>query len=393
MKTKVILYTLAISALVGSLSQNIYTPILQQMQEQLHTSPYLINLSISVFTIALAVMQIVYGPFIDSIGRRAVLLPSLLLYVIASVGCAFAESIFGFLFYRVLQGIGVAAIPVIAATVIGDIFEGSQRAQAMSSYQMLLSLASVIGPLLGGFIGGQSGFAGIFSFLGATGLVMFIVSLVFVPETKPTTGIVRTFQLKAYGKVLVHPIGRIVLLLGFAQFYLFYSVLVFLPHVLQNTYGLSAQQTGLAFLPLSLCLMAGSFVSGRLKKKQQERSEQKLVFTCFLHLIAVVIFTLTANISIGWLLFSLSLYGFSGGYAMPIQSTLLTELFVAERATAIGFYNFIRYVGMAAGPIIGSFLYQGGQFVLTFGVGATGFAIVILFARNMIRIREKQLLQ
>ncbi|ATO50822.1 MFS transporter [Brevibacillus laterosporus] len=393
MKTKLILYTLAISALVGSLSQNIYTPILQQMQEQLQTSPYLINLSISVFTIALAIMQIVYGPFIDTKGRRAVLLPSLFLYVIASVGCAFSGSISWFLFFRVLQGIGVAAIPVVAATVIGDIFEGSQRAQAMSNYQMLLSLASVIGPLLGGFIGGQSGFTGIFSFLGVTGLIMFIASLVIIPETKPTKGIARTFQLQAYVKVLVHPIGRLVLLLGFAQFYLFYSVLVFLPHVLQNIYGLSAQQTGLAFLPLSLCLMAGSFVSGRLKDKQLGRSEQRLLFTCFLHLIAVVIFTLTANISIGWLLFSLSLYGFSGGYAMPFQSTLLTELFVAERATAIGFYNFIRYVGMAVGPIIGSLLYQDGRFVLTFGVGAIGFAIVILFARKMIRLREKLFFQ
>ncbi len=71
-------------------------------------------------------MQLVYGPLIDTKGRKSVLIPSLVISTIGSIGCAFSANIYLFLFFRAVQAIGIAAIPVVSATIIGDLFEGKR---------------------------------------------------------------------------------------------------------------------------------------------------------------------------------------------------------------------------------------------------------------------------
>ncbi len=118
-KTKLhfILYVVCMSALLGSFAQNIYTPILPMIQTSFHTSLYLVNLTVSLFTFVLAIMQLIYGPLIDTKGRKSVLIPSLIISTIGSIGCAFSPNIYLFLFFRAVQAIGIAAIPVVAATI------------------------------------------------------------------------------------------------------------------------------------------------------------------------------------------------------------------------------------------------------------------------------------
>lgn len=66
--------------------------------------------------------------------------------------------------FRAIQAIGIAAIPVVSATIIGDLFEGKERGEAMSLYQMLLALAPAIGPLIGGYLGSINGHVSVFLF-------------------------------------------------------------------------------------------------------------------------------------------------------------------------------------------------------------------------------------
>lgn len=163
-KLTFILYVVCMSALLGSFAQNIYTPILPMIQNSFHTSLYLVNVTVSLFTFVLAIMQLIYGPLIDTKGRKSVLIPSLIISTIGSIGCAFSANIYLFLFFRAVQAIGIAAIPVVAATIIGDLFEGKERGEAMSLYQMLLALAPAIGPLIGGYLGSINGHVSVFLF-------------------------------------------------------------------------------------------------------------------------------------------------------------------------------------------------------------------------------------
>ncbi|MES9664507.1 MFS transporter [Bacillus nitratireducens] len=388
-KTKLnfILYVVCMSALLGSFAQNIYTPILPMIQNSFHTSLYLVNLTVSLFTFVLAVMQLIYGPLIDTKGRKSVLIPSLIISTISSIGCALSPSIYLFLFFRAVQAIGIAAIPIVAATIIGDLFEGKERGEAMSLYQMLLALAPAIGPLIGGYLGSIHGHLSVFLFLSIIGIILLIINISLLPETKPNV----IEQLKAkknYWLILKNKTGFSITLIGFIQFCVYFCFLVFLPSILTNIFHLGTSEIGLMFIPMSLSIMLGSYC---YKFLQKHLTTMKALFIIsFFNIICVTLFSFTYSINIPFIIIVTSLYGFSMGLSMPTHTTLLTEEFVQERATAIGMYNFIRYLGMGTGPLVGGFLLFNQNYFWIFFIGAIMFLLVILYVMKMLRFPTAQ---
>ncbi|MGW5983424.1 MFS transporter [Bacillus mycoides] len=388
-KTKLnfILYVVCISALLGSFAQNIYTPILPMIQNSFHTSLYLTNLTVSLFTFVLAIMQLIYGPLIDTKGRKPVLIPSLIISTIGSIGCTFSPNIYLFLFFRAVQAIGIAAIPVVAATIIGDLFEGKERGEAMSLYQMLLALAPAIGPLIGGYLGSINGHLSVFLFLSTIGIILLIINISLLPETK-TNVIEKPKAKKNYWLILKNETGFSITLIGFIQFCIYFCFLVFLPSILTNIFHLSANEIGLMFVPMSLSLMLGSYCYKFLQK--HFTTKQALFITSFFNIICVTLFSFTYSINIPSVIIVTSLYGFSMGLSMPTHATLLTEEFVQERATAIGMYNFIRYLGMGTGPIVGGFLLFNQNYFWIFFLGAIIFLLIVLHAMKMLHSHAAQ---
>ncbi|MEN1937111.1 MFS transporter [Paenibacillus sp. 102] len=372
-----ILYIVCLSALLGSFAQNIYTPILPMIQDSFRTSLYLVNLTVSIFTFVLAIMQLIYGPLIDAKGRKYILIPSLLISTIGSIGCAFTTNIYVFLIFRAIQALGIAAIPVVAATIIGDLFEGNERGKAMSLYQTLLALAPAIGPLMGGYLGNINGHVSIFLFLSTIGVILLITNISLLPETKPNV-LKKTKTTNNYWSILRHNTGFSIAIIGFIQFCLYFCFLVFLPAILTNLFHLNAGEIGLMFVPMSLCIMLGSYCYKFLQTLLT--TKQALLITSFFNIICVILFSFTYHINILILIIATSLYGFSMGLSMPTHTTLLTEEFLEERATAIGMYNFIRYIGMGMGPIVGGFLLFNQNYFWIFFTGAILFLIVVLYA-------------
>ncbi|MDN4072204.1 MFS transporter [Fictibacillus terranigra] len=379
MNKKIILYCVGFAAFFGPLTQTIYTPILPEIQHQFQTSGFIVNLTISIFTFVLAMMQMVYGPLTDKIGRRRILLPAILLYIAASAGAALSPSIWGLLFFRAVQAAGIAAGSVVATTVIGDIFEGKSLGRSMGTFQTLVTLGPVAGPVVGGFVGGYTGYQGVFWVLTGTGLLMFLANVKLLPETKPEGPQRKGFSFSDFTIVLKHRTGLAVVLLGFIQYYSFYNFLVFLPNLLASFYGLSASQKGLVFLPMSMFLVIGSFAGGRLQERGNARTF--LIITSSLNVLATVLFVILSPLSLPVLIFSISLFGLCLGLSLPVQTTLLARAFTQNRATAIGVYNFFRYLGMAAGPIVGSVFYQLGDRI-EFLFAAFLFAAAVIFARR-----------
>ncbi len=386
-KLNFILYVVCISALLGSFAQNIYTPILPMIQASFHTSIYLVNVTVSLFTFVLAIMQLVYGPLVDTKGRKSVLIPSLIISTIGSIGCAFSANVYLFLFFRAVQAIGIAAIPVVAATIIGDLFEGKERGEAMSLYQMLLALAPTIGPLIGGYLGSINGHLSVFLFLSMLCILLLIINISLLPETKPTV-IKQPKAKKNYWFILKNKTGFSITLIGFIQFCIYFCFLVFLPSILTNSFHLTASEIGLMFVPMSLSIMLGSYCYKFLQKRLT--TKQALFITSFFNIICVTLFSFTYSINIPFIIIVTSLYGFSMGLSMPTHTTLLTEEFVQERATAIGMYNFIRYLGMSTGPLVGGFLLFNQNYFWIFFLGAIMFLIIILYAMKMLRFPATQ---
>ncbi|WP_413043065.1 MFS transporter [Pseudomonas sp. YJ42] len=383
MSPRLLTFMVAFAAFLGPFTQTVYAPILPELGEALATTPLLINLSISIFTFVLAFMQIVYGPLVDRSGRRRILLMGLVIYVGASLGCFLARNIELLLVFRALQAVGIAAGAVVAVTVIGDRFEGAERGRAMGSFQMMVALGPVVGPVVGGFIGEHLDFHYVFLLLAAVGALVLLANALWLQETRPAGGMPRAFHPVEYVDVLRNRQGLAIMLLSFVQYYAFYNYLVFMPRVLDSTYGLSASEKGLVFLPLSIAVVIGSFVGGRLPGRWRPRPT--LLVTAGLNALSVLLFLGVAQWSLAWLVVAASAFGLFLGLSLPVQTSLLMDLYPHNRATAVGSYNFFRFMGMATGPVLGSWLYRDGNLELLYGFATAAFLLAVLHARMRFR--------
>ena len=374
MSPRLLTIMVAFAAFLGPFTQTVYAPILPELGGALRTTPFLINLSISIFTLVLAFMQIIYGPLVDRSGRKLTLLAGLAIYIVASLGCFLADCIETLLAFRALQAVGIAAGAVVAVTVIGDRFEGAARGRAMGSFQMMVALGPVVGPVVGGFVGEHLDFHYVFLLLALVGAAALLSNAIWLRETRPA-GEPRAFHPAQYLEVLGNRQGLAIMLLSFVQYYAFYNYLVFMPRVLDAVYGLSASEKGLVFLPLSVAVVIGSYVGGRLLGHWRPRP--MLLVTALLNALSLLLFLAVAPLSLVALVVAVTAFGLFLGLSLPVQTSLLMDLYQHNRATAVGSYNFFRFMGMATGPVLGSWLFQDGNLGLLYGFAAAAFLLAV----------------
>ena len=199
MSPRLLTFMVAFAAFLGPFTQTVYAPILPELGGALRTTPFLINLSISIFTLVLAFMQIIYGPLVD---RRAQAHPAGRLGNLYRrfLGCFLADCIETLLAFRALQAVGIAAGAVVAVTVIGDRF-GRARGRAMGSFQMMVALGPVVGPVVGGFVGEHLDFHYVFLLLAIVGAAALLSNAIWLRETRPA-GEPRAFHPAQYLEVL-----------------------------------------------------------------------------------------------------------------------------------------------------------------------------------------------
>jgi len=382
MSPRLLTFMVAFAAFLGPFTQTVYAPILPELGGALRTTPFLINLSISIFTLVLAFMQIIYGPLVDRSGRKRTLLAGLAIYIVASLGCFLADRIETLLAFRALQAVGIAAGAVVAVTVIGDRFEGAARGRAMGSFQMMVALGPVVGPVVGGFVGEHLDFHYVFLLLALVGAAALLSNAIWLRETRPA-GEPRAFHPAQYLEVLGNRQGLAIMLLSFVQYYAFYNYLVFMPRVLDAVYGLSASEKGLVFLPLSVAVVIGSYVGGRLLGHWLPRP--MLLITALLNALSLLLFVAVAPLSLVALVVAVTAFGLFLGLSLPVQTSLLMDLYQHNRATAVGSYNFFRFMGMATGPVLGSWLFQDGNLGLLYGFAAAAFLLAVGNARLRFR--------
>lgn len=162
-----------------SLSTDIYLPAMPAMAKELNGNA---ELTITGFLVGFTIAQLVWGPVSDSIGRKIPLFIGMLVFVIGAAGCAMSYSIGQIVFWRIVQAVGACTGPMLARAMIRDLFSSTKAAQMLSTLMIIMAIAPIIGPLLGGQIIRVSSWHGIFWLLTAIGALMFI-SLFWLPET------------------------------------------------------------------------------------------------------------------------------------------------------------------------------------------------------------------
>lgn len=384
---RLIIFSVSFVAFLGPFSQSIYAPILSDVARHFESPQLLVNLSLSIYTFLLAIMQIIYGPLTDRFGRRKILIPGILIYVIATIGCTYSHSIYQFLIFRGLQAAGIASGSVVAVTVIGDLCKGKSLGRSMGTYQMLVSLGPVLGPVMGGIIWGLAGYQGIVLLLTVVGSIVAIANFFLVKETKSENAVENRFQLSTVTGILRHPIGTSIISLGFVQYYTFFTFLVFFPEILVEKYGLTTIQKGLVFLPLSFCIVIGSFLGGKIIEKV--KTDRFLLQTAALNAVMILLTIFCSGFSFPLVILCSGFFGLFLGLSLPVQTTLLSNTFAHVRATAVGIYNFFRFMGIAISPIIGGVIYQWGKEWLLFGFVSALFASCVWFMNYNFSSSEK----
>ncbi len=178
---------LGLIAALGPLSIDMYLPVLPSIASSLNTSESAVQLSLAAYFLGLSLGQLVYGPLSDTLGRRKPLLAGLALYVVASLGCAWAPTIETLIAFRFIQALGGCAGVVISRAIVRDLFTQQEAARVFSRLMLIMGAAPIIAPLLGSALvawnPAGAGWRSLFVVLAGVGLVTFVCSAKLIQET------------------------------------------------------------------------------------------------------------------------------------------------------------------------------------------------------------------
>ncbi|MCG3734126.1 Bcr/CflA family efflux MFS transporter [Vibrio cincinnatiensis] len=167
---------------VTSLSTDIYLPAMPEMAKELQGDA---ELTVTGFLIGFAVAQLIWGPISDQIGRRKPMFIGMVLFTIGSLGCALSTSMEQIVFWRVFQAFGACTAPMLARAMVRDLFSRTRAAQMLSTLMIIMAIAPIGGPLLGGQMITFTTWHSIFILLAVIGGFLFL-SIFLLPETLNT---------------------------------------------------------------------------------------------------------------------------------------------------------------------------------------------------------------
>jgi len=251
---------------LGALSIDMFLPSLPTIAAVFGAPPATAQLAVTLFLVAFAVSQLVYGPLSDRFGRRWVLVGGLALYALAGLACATAPTIGVLIGARMLQALGGGAGPVVGRAVVRDLYDRDRAARVFSYMAMAQALNPMLAPVVGGLVHDAFGWRAVFYVLAGLGTLFVILMALGVRETNvrrdPTAlhpsrmgrNVVTLVTDRSYvGYVLVNA-------LMFGGQFAFISGSAF---VLIGVLGVTPSVFGFCFGAVALGIMTGTFLSGR----------------------------------------------------------------------------------------------------------------------------------
>ena len=195
-------------AMFGPFSIDTIFPAFPQMAVQLGADKIAMQQTISVYLLAYALMSIVHGPLSDAVGRRRVILGGLMVFTLASVGCALSTDLKTLLLFRALQGLSAGVGLIVGRAAIRDLYQGDDAQRLMSQVSMIFGIAPAIAPIVGGWILGWGDWPVIFWFLAGFSVLLLLSTALWLPETHPRearVALVPRRMLRDYVYIFLNP--------------------------------------------------------------------------------------------------------------------------------------------------------------------------------------------
>ena len=238
--------TLSIMAGLYILAQIIVVPALPELQKIFSSDYRTIQLSIAVFLLGAAIVNIIAGPLSDRFGRRPIALIFYVIFFSASLGSFLSANIYLFLFFRFLQSSSAAGMVLVRA-IVGDIYSAKEATIMFGYISIIMALGPLIGPFLGGLITENFGALNIFTFLSILGFMIFLLAFFDLKETNSTKSVSFFKQLKNYPTLFTSIRFWPPTIVSSFSFSIFSIFFVGGPFVATFEYSLSPMSTGLYF--------------------------------------------------------------------------------------------------------------------------------------------------
>ncbi|BCN78187.1 putative multidrug resistance transporter, Bcr/CflA family protein [Prescottella equi] len=330
-----------------------YLPALPDIAAALDSTASGAQLTITGTLVGLALGQLVIGPLSDSLGRKRPLVAGIALHVASSLVAVFATSIAMLGAVRVFQGVGAAAAAVVTMAMVRDLFSDKAVAVVISRLMLVLGVAPVIAPSVGGALLVALDWRGIFVVLALVGVSIALVAVLALPETLPRERrrpggllpVVRTYRGLLRDRTFVA--------LSFASSIVMAALFAYVsgaPFVYQDQFGLDQQQFAIVFSAGAFSMIGATQLNVRLLRRwsPQQIVQASLTAAVTFGIVAVVV----AHFQIGGL----------PGFVAALWIMLGAVCFVLPNAPALALTRHGEAAGTAA-ALLGSMQYAVGAVV------------------------------
>ncbi|KXB04599.1 hypothetical protein AKJ48_02060 [candidate division MSBL1 archaeon SCGC-AAA261O19] len=347
--------------LLGVMAVSLLSPAFPSIRDHFGVTENEVGLLITAFTLPGIFLSFFIGSLADWFGRKQVLVPALFLFGVAGGACAIAPDFSTLIILRFFQGIGGAALVTLAVTLIGDYYDGIERASAIGANASVLSIGTASYPFLGGVL---TEFSWVIPFLlYLLAIPVGIIALFFLRN--PEQG---DFSIHSY----LHQISRLIIkprTLGamvasaLAFIMLYGGIITYFPQLMNERFTHSPLTIGAIMGSMSIAVAIISSQTGKLVK----RFPMDLLIITGFFLYGVGLFLIPLIPQIWIFLVPMIIFGFGHGLILPNLQTLFSRLAAREhRGAMMSLFNISTRTGMTIGPLILALSFAVGGFSMVF---------------------------
>ena len=254
--------------MLAILTLNMFLPSLPGIAADLNAAYATVSLAaFSGYLVVTAILQLILGPLSDRYGRRPIILGSLAVFVVASIGCAAAGNLETFLLWRALQGMVIGALTVPLAAIRDTTASAAESADRLGMLGMVMSVGPMIGAMAGGFLDQFFGWRMIFLTLAGLGAAVLALVWVDFGETHHHRSATFAAQFRAYPALLASGVfwaSALTMVFGIGCFYIFISGA---PLVADRIFGMNSAQVGIAIGVITAGFFFGNVLSAKYSSR------------------------------------------------------------------------------------------------------------------------------
>jgi DHA1 family bicyclomycin/chloramphenicol resistance-like MFS transporter len=343
---------------MGPLAIDMYLPALPSIARDLGASPALVQASLAAYFIGIALGQAAYGPFSDWAGRKPALYLGLGVFTLSSIACAVTPRVELLIACRFLQALGGCSPLVVPRAIVRDHFDHQAAVRALSALILVMGLAPILAPLIGGQLLVRWGWRAIFWLLAGYGVVSVAVVGLALPESLPVAS--RRAQppaqvLATYRRLLGDRAYMGWVLSGGMIFAGLLAYISGSPFVFIELFGVRPDHFGFFFGANAVGLIAASQVSARLATRYSPRHVVSVVMpVAALSGVALLVAAVTGFGGLAGIVLPLFCFVACHGFTMPNTTALAMSPHGAVAGSASALLGTLQFsMGAACGALVG----------------------------------------